>query len=53
MLKKFFTVLIVVAMVILAFSTSVSANGISYGKKEDSIDWDVIRKFWLLIPMLS
>ncbi len=40
MLKKFFSVLIVVATVTLAFSTSISANGISYGKKEDSIDWN-------------
>lgn len=40
MLKKFITVLSVVAMVTLAFSTSISANGISYGEKEDSIDWN-------------
>lgn len=34
----------------MAFSTSVSANGISYGKKEDSIDWDADSKILVVNP---
>ena len=32
------------------FFSSVSANGISYGKKEDSIDWDADSKILVVNP---